>query len=411
MTPQIPDSKAQKFPRASCTPGGLALIAALLGTVLSCPASDRISVTVEQPLSTSRPGEVVTVPWRDIIQKMPDAKPEKLLVRDASGSSVPYQFTNFHPDDRKGRYDDVLFQHDFAAGEARAVFTIERIPLPALPFSSRAFARYVPERYDDFAWENDHIAHRIYGPALDSPAAGESRLVSSGIDVWAKRVRYLTVDRWYIRGHNNYHKDNGEGFDFYSVGTGRGCGGSGIWDGARLHVSHEWSTWRVYANGPLRAVFELNYAPWDAGSGVMVSEVKRFTVDAGRNLDEMESTFTFTGAQELTAAFGLGKHPRAKMQFEANPAACWMSEWEDYPEAEASGLGTGLVFPNGTISAVTEDDLNHLALVKVKSGQVVRYYTGAGWVHSGDFSGKGDWTAYLDAFASRVAAPLKVTVN
>jgi hypothetical protein len=35
-----------------------------------------------------------------------------------------------------------------------------------------------------------------------------------------------------------------------------------------------------------------------------VSEVKRFTVDAGRNLDEMESTFTFTGVPELTVASG-----------------------------------------------------------------------------------------------------------
>jgi hypothetical protein len=391
--------------------GTLALLAALAASIPAAPAGEKVIVTVAQTLNAARPGEVVTIPWADIVRRLPGARPEKLLVRDASGASLPYQFTNFHPDNREGAYDDVLFQHDFAAGEHSASFTIESIPLPALPFPVRVFARYVPERYDDFAWENDRIAHRIYGPGLDSPEAGRSRMVSSGIDVWVKRVRYPIVDRWYIRGHNNYHKDNGEGLDLYDVGTGRGCGGTGIWDGKTLHVSHNWSAWKVLANGPLRAVFELTYAPWDAGNGVMVSELKRFTVDAGRNLDQVESTFTFSGADELTAAIGLGKHPKAKMSFSSDPDGTWVSEWEDYPKPEAGGVGTGLVLPRGTLASLAEDSLNHLALVKVRSGQPVRYFAGAGWVHSGDFSGEGDWRTYLAAFAARSGAPLSVSVN
>jgi hypothetical protein len=386
----------------------LALAAALLPGL---GAADKIVVTASQSLPSGRPGEVISVSWSDLIRLMPDARPEKLMIRDSAGSSLPYQFTNFHPEDKRGVYNDVLFQHDFAAGEQSATFTIERLADPAPPFPARVFARYVPERFDDFAWENDHIAHRIYGPGLDTPAAGISQLVSSGIDVWAKRVRYPIVDRWYIRGHNNYHKDNGEGYDFYSVGTGRGDGGSGIWDGKAIHVSHNWSTWKVLANGPLRAVFELGYAPWDAGNGVMVSEVKRFTVDAGRNLDQMDSTFTFTGASELTAAFGLGKHPKSKMDFTSSPDGTWLSEWEEYPEQVNAGLGTGLVLPKGESSGQVEDDLNHLELVKVKSGVPVRYYTGAGWTRSGDFSNEADWRAYLAAFAERSGSPVTVTVN
>jgi hypothetical protein len=383
----------------------------LTATAIVAPAAETVAVTATQALSSARPGEVIAVPWADIVRLMPGARPEKLVVRDKSGASIPYQFTNFHPDNRDGAYDDVLFQHDFAAGEHTAAFTIGTLPLPALPFPTLVFARYVPERYDDFAWENDRIAHRIYGPALDSPAAGRSRMASSGIDVWVKRVRYPIVDRWYIRGHNNYHKDNGEGLDLYDVGTGRGCGGTGIWDGTALHVSHNWSSWRVLANGPLRAVFELSYDPWDAGRGVMVSEVKRFTVDAGRNLDAMESTFTFSGVPELTAAIGIGKHPKAKMSFTSDPSATWMSEWEDYPKAGQGGVGTGLVLPKGVLGSIAEDDQNHLALLQVKSGEPIRYFTGAGWVNSGDFSGEADWRAYLAAFAARISSPASVSVN
>jgi hypothetical protein len=393
------------------SPTSLLLLAVLAASASPAPGADKVRVTVTHSLACARPGEVIAVPWLDIVRLMPAARPEKLSVHDASGRSLAYQFTNFHPENREGTYDDVLFQHDFPAGEQSATFTVESIPLPALPFPALVFARYVPERYDDFAWENDRIAHRIYGPGLDTPAAGRSRMTSSGIDVWVKRVRYPIVDRWYIRGHDNYHKDNGEGLDLYDVGTGRGCGGTGIWDGRDLHVSHNWSSWRVFANGPLRAVFELAYAPWDAGNGTMVSEVKRFTIDAGRNLDQIESTFTFSGPAELTAAVGIGKHPKAKMSFTIGSNNAWMSEWEDYPKPEASGVGTGLVLNQGLAASAAEDELNHLALVKVTSGQTIRYYAGAGWVHSGDFSGEADWRAYLAAFAARVDAPVCVVVH
>ena len=175
------------------------------------------------------------------------------------------------------------------------------------PYPAVVFARYIPERFDDFAWENDRIAHRIYGPGLDSPAAGGTRMISSGVDVWCKRVRYPIVDRWYVKGH--YHSDSGEGLDMYDVGTNRGCGGIGVWDGQKLLTSQNWKTWKVLANGPIRAVFELTYEPWDASNGVKVSETKRFTVDAGHNLDAIDSTFAFTPAPgsdgELTIASGL----------------------------------------------------------------------------------------------------------
>ena len=47
----------------------------------------------------------------------------------------------------------------------------------------KTFARYVPERMDDFAWESDRIAHRIYGQGL---IKGEGT-ITSGIDVWIKK--------------------------------------------------------------------------------------------------------------------------------------------------------------------------------------------------------------------------------
>jgi hypothetical protein len=62
----------------------------------------------------------------------------------------------------------------------------------------------VPERLDDFAWESDRTAHRVYGPAIIKDP--KEHLISSGVDVWVKKVRTPVVDKWYKRGE--YHHDH-----------------------------------------------------------------------------------------------------------------------------------------------------------------------------------------------------------
>ena len=54
-----------------------------------------------------------------------------------------------------------------------------------------AAARFVPERKDDFAFENDKVAFRIYGPTLRDSKE------NSGVDCWVKRVDYPIIDKWY----------------------------------------------------------------------------------------------------------------------------------------------------------------------------------------------------------------------
>jgi len=387
------------------------LLLSVLASAAGLHAADKFTVTVTNDLNIARPAEVIVVPWKEIAGRLPPhTLPSHLAVKDASGTLIPDQLINFRPEERRDYYQSIIFQHDFAAGEHTATFTIERTEDPIPPFPARVFARYVPERFDDFAWENDRIAHRIYGPGLETPAAGKDEAVNSGVDVWAKRVRYPIVDRWYLMGH--YHEDTGEGLDMYDVGTKegitRGDGGTGIWDGKVLHVSHNWAGWKVLANGPIRAVFELTYAPWDAGNGVMVTETKHFTVDAGRNLDDVTSTFTFQGPDHLTVGFGLGKHSRAVTELTktSDEEVSWMTVWEKYPRAS---IGCAVWVDPNYFAGFAEDSLNHLILAQVKSGQPLHYYLGACWDKSGDFASKKDWNDYLDAWTQREKSPVKVS--
>lgn len=395
------------------------LLLALFGVAaLSVASAEKLVVTVTHDLAIARPAETITVPWAGVAQALPGALLQHLVVRDAAGRSLPYQVTNIAPQakdpENKGlAYGELIFQHDFAAGEKSATFTVEKTAGVAPVFPPKAFARYVPERLDDFAWENDKIGHRTYGPALAAPANGTGKevLVTSGLDVWCKRVGYPVVDRWYNKGHDHYHKDEGEGMDMYQVGISRGCGGTGIWDGKALHPGRNYATWKILANGPIRAVFELTYDTWNA-NGVYVSETKRFTVDAGHNLDRIDSTFAVTGAKEITVGIGLNKTPADKgqdAQISTTPVAADGSLAQWVAQKTNGELGTAVIVPQGA-AGFAEDERNQLVLAKVAPGQALTYYAGAGWSKAGEFTSRQAWLDYVAACAARARAPVQVSV-
>ncbi len=401
-----------KFPLTA-----LLLLTAALFSGQLC-AADKMTITVTHDLDMARPSETITVPWSAVNQALPSALLQKIVVKDSKGNSLPYQVTNVAPlaKDPLGKgiaYGDLIFQYDFAAGEKSATFTVEKSETVSPVFPAKVFARFVQERLDDFGWENDRIAHRIYGPALAAPSVGEVKkevLVTAGIDVWCKRVNYLILDRWYNKGHDHYHKDEGEGMDMYGVGKTLGCGGLGVWDGQKLYTGINYKTWKVIANGPVRAIFELSYEAWDA-AGVKVSEVKRFTVDAGSNLDQMDSTFSFEGPQEITIAVGLNKNSADKGQdpvvnlIQKKDSAI-LGQW--IVQKTNGSLGTAVIMPVASFAGFAEDASNSLALTKAVSGKPVRYYIGAGWSRSGLFPTKESWESYLADFAKRVNSPIRV---
>jgi len=380
-------------------------------------AAERLAVTVEHDLAIARPSETISIPWSEVNAVLPGALIQKIAVKDAQGRVLPHQVTNVAPlaKDPKNvgiAYGELLFQHSFAPGEKRAAFTVEKTETLAPVFPVKAFARYVPERLDDFAWENDKIAHRTYGPALAAPAqpgVTKEVLVTSGLDLWFKRVDYPIVDRWYNKGHDHYHHDEGEGMDMYNVGKSRGAGGTGVWDGKQLYTGVNYASWKVLANGPVRAVFELHYANWDAG-GRQVSEVKRFTVDAGHYLDRIDSTFTYAGNEPITVAAGLNRTPSDKGQ---NPQIATRREgavllqWVE--QASNDAFGTAVVVPGA--EGFAQDALNDLVLAKASSGKPLRYYAGGVWRRAGEITSLEQWLRLAQDTAARDGNPVRVTLG
>jgi hypothetical protein len=394
--------------------------AGVLGFSASVASAAGAAVTVTHDLDAARPAEIISIPFTQVAAVLPDARMYHLVVRDPKGRTLPSQITNYEHDHRGVKYDDLVFSYGFKAGEKRATFTLENLPATTPPEAPCVYARFVPERLDDIAWENDRIAHRAYGAALDSPAAGMEKLRGSGIDVWGKRVTFPVIDRWYQKGHDQFHKDGeGEGLDLYSIGGSRGAGGTGVWDGAKLWTSDNFATQRVQVNGPRRAAFTLTYAPWDAGAAGVATETKQFTVDCGTNFDAVTSTFRFNTP---TATVGIGITEHAPVEgFPAavltkDPDGRWMSFWE---ENKDGGLGIAVILaPDATPAGFAYEGPekkpgygNNLLLVKAQDGAPIRYWSGAGWTGSKQFAGRAAWEAYVKDYADRIAHPLTIKVE
>ena len=329
--------------------------------------------------------------------------------------------------------DKLVFQVDLALGETRTFYILDASALAAVPPPIvKTFARYVPERMDDFAWESDRIAHRTYGQAL---IKGEGT-ITSGPDVWIKKNRGLIVDMMYATKH--YHEDNGEFMDDYRVGKSRGCGGIGIWDGKKLYVSSNYQNWRLITTGPIRSEFELTYDVWDVGGGRKVTETKRYSIDAGSWFTKAQSTFSSdpASAGPLTIAVGLAERAcgtNGEELVAQDQSEGWMSYWQ--PEDTPKGtIGVAIVLPKGSVQAFTNDapDLansalhavvpqpthegfppirNLLAISQAEAGQPFTYYFGAGWDRSGDFTNHVQWEDYVRRFVERRDAPLQVTMG
>jgi len=326
-------------------------------------------------------------------------------VKDAAGKELVVQAvdTDF---DAYRRPDIVIFQADFAPNESKT-FTVTTGNKPVYSKDQyKAFGRFNRERFDDFVWENDRIAHRTYGKALET-WEGEP-LSSSTIDIWSKRTPRMVVNDWYLT--DDYHADHGDGADYYSAGLSRGCGGNGLWAADRLWTSRNFVNSRVLANGPIRVVFELEYAPFEM-NGISVSEVKRISLDAGSQLDRFQSTyqqFTRPGqAQKLMMGVGLKKVAGEKV--DGSPGLGWITKWEKV-EKNAGEQGLAIVVDAKSLVKQTDDKLNQLMLVQVPDSGVAGYWAGFCWDKAGQITTADGWKRYVDEFAQSLQSPIRVSV-
>ncbi len=253
------------------------------------------------------------------------------LIDSRTNAEIPYQL------ERQGEamVQNLLVQVSVPAKSSVQLLMQKRKPAPV---ATKTFARYVPERLDDFAWENDKIGFRTYGKALEGTKGD-----ACGLDVWVKRTDRLVIDARYKCG--KYHEDIGDGLDYYHVGHTLGAGNVMPYANDSVYYSKNYHRWKVLENGPLRSTFLLEYDEWDV-NGLTVTATKKITLDAGTQMNRVEATYHYSGQPQLPVAVGLIKRPEpGQMLLDEQRGILGYWEPQHGPDG-ITGVGSVIVDPH-----------------------------------------------------------------
>lgn len=383
------------------------LFLAILASSIAVHAQNKI-ITVTNSLPIDREFETIELTKKSL-GLATSVKLENYAVKEAGTNT--FLTTQSIDNDGDGITDVLLFQPKIKASSQQD-FEVLVAENPSKETVISCYSRFVPERTDDYAWENNKVAFRTYGPVAQKMVEDKisGGTLTSGIDAWLKRVDYPIINKWYEKATNGtgtYHKDTGEGLDNFHVGDSRGVGGIAVKVDDQYYFSKNFTSWKTITTGPIRTSFILTYADWDA-KGNKITESKLISLDYGSYLSRFE--INITGTKSIAA--GLTLHDK-KGTTGTNIKEGWLSHWEPIDDSE---IGTGIVAPKNTLTSfdnhITEDkDLSNLyGNIEVKNNKAI-YYVGFGWKKGSPFQTQKQWETYLSSFAKKINTPLVVKVK
>lgn len=369
----------------------------LLAAVALAACQNHVAIEVEVANQTdvARNAETIELCWKQLTTINPQLKAENIVVKSAEGEEIPSQVIYRGESEPQA----LIFQASVEGGD-ETLFTIEE-GIRA-EYEQQAFGRQVPERYDDYAWENNLCAYRLYGPALET---SPEKLITPGIDVWVKCTEKLVINEWYASG--DYHHNYGDGMDCYKVGRTLGGGASvPMVEGKFWPMEHNYATCTTLDNGPIRTSVKLDYVAWDV-NGTPVSLVKIITLDANQRFNRMENIYEGE-FDELPIAAGFVRHD-VKGTEAGDGWLAMVEAVSDSKQPEVDGdIYQAVVLPGAELHA---DLLGHsLAVKATKSGEKLTYYSASGWSQGG-VENMEEWVETIKEQAASIESPLQVTLR
>ncbi|TDE44331.1 DUF4861 domain-containing protein [Flavobacterium rhamnosiphilum] len=357
-------------------------------------AQTKATISIQNSSTLERKEAVVALKWETVLSHYPQIDTTNFVVINAvTKKQVPFQL------EHRGLSS---VQNLLVQVSVKAKSTLSLLIQKGKPeiFVAKTYARFVPERKDDFAWENDKIAFRTYGKAIE-----KTKEDAYGLDVWVKRTDKLIINERYKLG--NYHIDNGNGMDYYHVGFSLGAGNMAPYVNDTIRYSANYHQWKVLDNGPLRSSFQLTYDTWDAG-GIKVRATKNISLDAGSQLNRIENVYSFEDNKPLPVVVGIIKRPESGI-ISLNEQQGIIGYWEPtHGEDGTTGVGSILTTP---VSNMLVGNAQILAKTAVKNNEPIVYFTGAAWNKAGKITNAKQWFKYLDNFYQQIKEPLVITVK
>ncbi len=365
-----------------------ALAAAMM---ISCGSRD-LKVSVENASDLDRVSETIELDFGNIIAEHPELTAENVVVLDAAGAQVPSQvYTEDYG------MVKLIFQATVPAHQT-AEYTVKAGERET--YDTLVFSRYVPERLDDYAYENNRIAGRVYGPALEDPR-------TLGPDIWLKRVESLVVDKRYEL--NDYHHDHGDGMDCYKVANTLGGGALAPYVDEKIVLGDNYETYNRICNGPIRTKVLFTYKPFSV-AGYQVVLKRELTVDANTNFIKISNWFD-APADELPVVLGAVLHDVIDRE-DGDHYIAFTEKASDSADPEADGnISVGLVVDAAEENVEVGTMDGHAVLkYSITPGKRADVWTGSGWSKGGVESPEA-WAKTVKDFAYAQANPLKVTLK
>ena len=359
--------------------------------MISCGSRD-LKVSVENASDLDRVSETIELDFGNIIAEHPELTAENVVVLDAAGAQVPSQvYTEDYG------MVKLIFQATVPAHQT-AEYTVKAGERET--YDTLVFSRYVPERLDDYAYENNRIAGRVYGPALEDPR-------TLGPDIWLKRVESLVVDKRYEL--NDYHHDHGDGMDCYKVANTLGGGALAPYVDEKIVLGDNYETYNRICNGPIRTKVLFTYKPFSV-AGYQVVLKRELTVDANTNFIRISNWFD-APADELPVVLGAVLHDVIDRE-DGDHYIAFTEKASDSADPEADGnISVGLVVDAAEENVEVGTMDGHAVLkYSITPGKRADVWTGSGWSKGGVESPEA-WAKTVKDFAYAQANPLKVTLK
>ena len=377
----------------------------LICLLASCgPAPLEIHLT--NNLDLSRENETVEISLSELPKEI-SAMMDRIGVYDPSDKV--FLTTQLMDTNDDGQMDQLIFQPELSPSSEKVYHLMEKTEEDSEV--EYCFSRIVPTRIDDYTWENDKVAFRTYGPAAQALVEEEKQggIISSGIDCWLKKVDYPIINKWYKDSEEkgiSYHEDHGEGLDNYHVGISRGAGGLAITgDGDQYFVSKNFTAHKTLATGPLRTLFQLDYADWEGPQG-MIKEQKTISLDYGNNLMKIE--VSLAGTERISAGISLQENNGSVMDF--NNFIIYNQDHFN------TGLSNVIMAPKRHFEGYHIQnpgikDQNHVFLDLKVLNEKLFYYVGFYWSESNQFSDHKAWEDYLNDLAVKIENPILINIK
>jgi hypothetical protein len=356
-------------------------------SLFSCSAKP-VKIVVKNTLNFDRNGEIVEIETAGL---KADFSNKSYILKDAAGKETGYQLL---------ANKSLIFQANVPA-KSSVTYTLEE-GTPS-PVTVKTMARFVPERRDDLAFENDLAAYRMYGPSL-----AEIEYPSNGVDVWMKCVEEPIMDRIYadrIERNIPYHENHGYGLDCYDVKHTMGAGGIAPYT-SKLWIGNQFSRYEIIENGPLRSVFTLIYDSIQV-EDTYYEETITITTEAGSMLNK--ALVRYKGIDKpfkLAAGLYLHQERGATFYDKENQVIGYAENAFSNNKIPEGKTYTGVYMPEIAGDPIEEEN-HYVILSNYQVGSEFTYYFGGGW-SKWKFPTDEDWFQALSRFSQEKKEPLIV---